>query len=724
MNDLFGGLAAMLVALPSAIAFGIVIYSSLGSGFTAQGATAGILGTIAVGLVASLFGGTKRLISAPCAPAAAILSVFAHETLGHGVKPDQIPFLLVLVGFLAGIFQIAGGLFKGGRFIKYVPYPVVAGYMSGVGILIFSAQLPKLLGLPGEVNMMNLIHHLSSVKWQSLLIGLVTMTVMALGHKITKKIPAAILALLSGLSTYFLLAIFDPILLVLKDNPFVIGPIVSVNFSFSSLVRTQLEGFSHCSLSDVKALLVPSLTLATLLSIDTLKTCLMLNAMTRSKSDSNRELIAQGLANMASSLFCGIPGAGTTGPTLVNLSSGGRTRLSSFLEGGFAFLVFLVLGKLLAWIPVSTLAGILIVIAARTIDRKNLTLWKRRSTLVDFIVILCVIIAALTLSLIWAAVVGIAMSVVLFLRDQIHRPVVRRRFNGSELFSKRKRIPEAREVLTTHGATTFIFELQGPLFFGTTDQLMMEIDPVLSQAKTVILEMHRVQVVDYSGAYVLKQIEARISDNGGKLVLAAVPQSGNRRNIQRYLEELGLVSGKADIEYFDSLDEALEWSEDQILKAHWDGERPLDYVLDLTEIPLFEGIHPKVTLELRKIIKTVEFKSGALIFKRHDEGSTLFFIARGTVKIVLQVPGSAPHHIATFGKGDFFGDLAFLDKEARSADALALEDTTLYSLSREDFEELSKEHPHTTALVFEQLSRMLSQRLRQTNLELEALSRA
>ena len=149
LGDFFGGTAAMLVALPSAIAFGLIIYAPLGPAFSSKAALGGIIGTIALGLIAPIFGGTKRLVSAPCAPAAAVLAVFVAETVKKGSVPAElIPVFITLIAFFTGVVQIILGKLGGGKFIKYIPYPVVTGYLSGVGVLIFIGQLPKLLGVP------------------------------------------------------------------------------------------------------------------------------------------------------------------------------------------------------------------------------------------------------------------------------------------------------------------------------------------------------------------------------------------------------------------------------------------------------------------------------------------------------------------------------------------------------------------------------------------------
>ena len=146
-GEFWGGLAAMLVALPSAIAFGVTIFSPLGGSYAAQGALAGILGAFAVGLVAAAFGGTNRLISAPCAPAAAVLAAVAIDLTQRGVPPDSALVLLTLIGLICGALQLAFGMVGLGRLIKYMPYPVVSGYLSGVGLIIIISQIPKFLGV-------------------------------------------------------------------------------------------------------------------------------------------------------------------------------------------------------------------------------------------------------------------------------------------------------------------------------------------------------------------------------------------------------------------------------------------------------------------------------------------------------------------------------------------------------------------------------------------------
>ncbi|MFD2272022.1 SulP family inorganic anion transporter [Undibacterium arcticum] len=218
-------------------------------------------------------------------------------------------------------------------------------------------------------------------------------------------------------------------------------------------------------LEQAKDLIMPALTLAVLLSVDTLKTCVVLDALTHSRHNSNRELIGQGLGNLASGIVGGLPGSGTTGATMVNMSSGAQSRLSGVFEGILALVVFLVLGKMIAWLPVSALAAILVVIGVRMIDRSSLDLIKSRSTMLDFAVIVAVIGVTLMVSLIAAAGIGIVLAIILFIREQIGGSIVRRKSYGNQTFSKKIRLQQEMLILEQRGAQAVILELQGSLFF-------------------------------------------------------------------------------------------------------------------------------------------------------------------------------------------------------------------------------------------------------------------
>ncbi len=728
LGDLWGGLAAMLVALPSSIAFGVTTCAALGTEAMVQGAMAGIVGAVAIGLVAPLLGGTPRLISAPCAPAAAVLAALATGLLAGtpGETPGKVLLLLTLAGFISGVLQLLYGLAGGGRLIKYIPYPVVSGYMGGVAALIFLSQLPKLFGLPEDVRLLHGLLSPALWQWPSLLVGTVTILVIALAPRFTRAMPATIVGLLAGTLTYLGLGMLHPGLLHLENNRLLIGPISGSAASLLNETSHRWQTLRALHLDDLRALLAPAFTLSIVLSMDTLKTCVVLDALTRSRHNSNRELVGQGVANVVSALAGGMAGAGTMGATLVNLNSGARTRISGVLEGVLAAVAFLALSPLIGWTPIAALAGLLIMVACRMVDRSTLHLLRQRSTILDFLVIAAVIVVAIRESLIAAAGAGLALAILLFIREQMRGAVIRRKTYGSEMSSKQHRLPAEKEVLVNSGAATTICELQGSLFFGTTDRLFSELEQDLKNSRYVILDMRRVQSVDFTAAHLLDQIGAMLAERGARLLLSGLPASlPTGQDLEAYFHEIGLVKPDRSVRVFSALDDALAWAEDHLIRDAELHQAESESLLDLGEIELLREFETDQILDaLRPCARELSYAPGQTIFSRGDVSDDLFLVRRGAVRVFLPMDHSRHLNLATFGRGSFFGDMAFLDRGVRSADAVAVTATEVYAISRARFNETARQHPLLGVKVFARLARALAIRLRQTDNELRALQEA
>jgi sulfate permease, SulP family len=707
--------------LPSAIAFGVTIYASLGGSFAAYGALAGILGATALGLVASLAGGTKRLISAPCAPAAAVLSAFAIQQVALGTPNATILLLLVVLALMTGVLQMVFGFVGLGGLIKYMPYPVVSGYLSGVGLIIIGSQVPKFLGAPTSATLWHALTAPATWLWQSIVVGIVTIAVMLLAPRLTKAVPAAILALLAGTAAYFGLSLIDPAMLVLDKNPLVIGAMGGSGGGFTEGMAARWQGVQGMSMGDLRSLLVPALTLAVLLSIDTLKTCVVLDALTRSRHDSNRELIGQGVGNVTAGLIGGMPGAGQMGATMVNMSSGAVSRMSGVIEGALALIAFLLLARLIAWVPVAALAAILIVVGIRMIDRHSFQFLKSRNTIFDFAVILAVVTVALTVGLIPASATGVVLAIVLFIREQIGGQVVRRKVYGNQSFSKQIRLHDDMTILEQRGDQAVIFELQGSLFFGTANQLYTSLEPEIKTRKYILLDMARVQTIDVTAAHMLEQIRDMMAEKGGFLIFAKLPYNlPSGRDMQQYIDQMGLAPYKSAARIFDELDGAQEWVENRILKEAA-LERAEEKLLDLNELGLFRGRKEETVAALELRLDKRSYKAGETIFARGDAGDELFLIRKGSVRIMLTLAGGKAHHVSSFGRGDFFGEMAFLDGDARSADAIAFTDVDFFVLSRKTFDAFADEHKKASLKLMEGLASTLASRLRYANTELRAL---
>ena len=335
--------------------------------------------------------------------------------------------------------------------------------------------------------------------------------------------------------------------------------------------------------------------------------------------------------------------------------------------------------------------------------------------------IAAVVITALTVSLIAASGVGIVLAVMLFIREQIGGSIVRRKVLGNQTFSKRIRTHEEMEILTAHGDRAAIIELQGSLFFGTADQLYLSLEPELKVRDFLILDMRRIQTVDVTAAHLLEQVKDMLAERKGFLIFSAIPPAlPSGRDMQQYFDQIGLIRQDSPVRVFPELDDALEWVEDRIIHEAA-LQRDEETALELHEVELFAGRKEQTLAELEQCMEKRSVAVGASIFSRGDAGDELFLIRRGAVRIVLPISDRQSHHLGTFGRGAFFGEMAFLDGETRSANALAFADTELYVLSRRAFDKFAEDHKKLGLKLMEGIASVLAKRLRYTNAELRVL---
>ena len=708
----------MLVALPSAIAFGVTIFSPLGSTFGAQGALAGMLGVTVLGLVAATFGGTQRLISAPCAPAAAILTAVTIELSRQAIEPSAIVISLFLIAITCGLIQIAFGLLQIGKLIRFMPYTVVSGYLSGVGLIIVISQLPKWLSLPKGIKLIDGIWQPHLWQVSSIAIGIATALAMILAPKFSKRIPAVIQGLLAGVLVYWLLAwTAFPELRSLENNSFIIGPLAADPAALFDNLQQSLEQLLHPNLPPLEQIIIPALTLAILLSIDTLKTCVVLDALTGSRHNSNRELIGQGLGNLSASLLGGTPGAGTMGATLVNKASGGTTRLSGAFQGLWSLIAILVLTPLIAWVPIASLAALLVVIGVKMIDWKSLAFARSKETFVDFVVILAVVVVANTVGLIAASGLGVGLTILLFIREQIYSTTVRKKSYGNQLFSKHFRTNAERQILQRDGQQTVIYELQGSLFFGTTDQLYLAIEPEIDRARYVLLDFFRVQSIDITAAHMIERIRNRLAENQTTLLLSRLPKRlPSGRDLRSYIDHLGLTND-GTTQIVNEMSDGLEWIENQLLEKA-EAISTQSKALALNEFEIFKGMDAKTLSVLNSCVTKQHFLANTCIFQANSSGEELMLIASGQIKITLSIGKNTIVHLATLGRGQFFGEMSFLDRQVHSADVYAQTDVELLIMTRTDFDRINASNPTLTAQVMQSIAIAIATRLRHTNSDL------
>jgi SulP family sulfate permease len=316
------------------------------------------------------------------------------------------------------------------------------------------------------------------------------------------------------------------------------------------------------------------------------------------------------------------------------------------------------------------------------------------------------------------------LSIILFLREQVGGNVVRRKSFVGQRSSTWYRPEAEMRILEQKGDTAVIFELQGSLFFGTTHQLYLTLEPELATTDFLILDMQRVQSVDVTAAHMLNLVRDALSERGVPLLLSSVRERlPNGRNLREFLELAGLVSDGKTVLILPSLEAAIEWVEGRLL-----GEIERDGAdlppLELHEIDLFKGSKPDTLTDLESCMETRRCKAGETIYARGDAASNLYLVRSGEVLIKGYVRGSGAArlcHIATYGRGEFFGGLGFLDHRPRANDAIASRDAELYVLTLEKFNYLAEAHKRIAFVLVSQLARTLAVRLRHADDELTLL---
>ena len=355
-------------------------------------------------------------------------------------------------------------------------------------------------------------------------------------------------------------------------------------------------------------------------------------------------------------------------------------------------------------------------VGLRSVDWGTLRLARRAEGRLDLAVVVAVVGTGLVRDLVTAAAAGVALAVVLYLRDRMKQSPVRTRADLTRIRSTRRRLPAEEAVLSAHGAEVAVLALQGGLFFGTADRLLTELEPDLGARRFVLLDLTRVEDVDLTAARILAQAEARLAGRGGTLLLAAAraPEA-----LAAALDDAARRPREAPAPFFPSRDEGLEWCEERILEAHLP-ERPSHGALPLGEMQLLAGLAPDALAALERHVRVVSASAGERVFRAGDPGDALFLVRLGRVR--LAVPGERGRELmlGVFGRGDVVGELAFIDARRRSADAIACAATELYQITREAFEAAVRDAPALREELPARLNRVLSFRLRVTTQQLKA----
>ena len=602
-GDLFGGITAGIVALPLALAFGV------SSGL---GPDAGLYGAIFISFFAALFGGTPTQISGPTAPMTAVSMVIIAGIIAanEGDVNKALPSIL-LVFLLAGLIQIALGFAGIGKYIRYIPYPVVSGFMTAIGVIILITQLGPALGYnvkndtefvstfkphAQELILENILQEeaeegllvledfketvtraekitqvdilresqtlaaneasgvigsvrtfprmLKFINWLELILTLGTIFIIYGFKKITTKVPSTLVALvtMSGIAYGFNLS-YIPI----KEIP-------------SGFPVPNLKMFSSFSIEAISPYIFTAIALALLGAIDSLLTSVVADNMTKTKHKPNKELIGQGIGNSIASIFGGIPGAGATIRTVVNINAGGRTKLSGMVAGVMLLIIMLGFSSVASKIPAAVLAGILVTVGIGVMDYKGLkaipslprdikVLGIKLSS--EVLIMMVVLVLSSLWDLVYAVGIGLIIASLMFMKKI--GDLTAQQSNVKSL----KEEPWADEIGMTKKLreTVFIKHIKGPLFFGSTSDFQQLVKQIPNTATTIIIRMDKMQYIDQSGLYALEDIIVDLKKEG-KNILFVDLQKQPRYMLERIDMVPDLVSEES---IFNNFKSCLQW---------------------------------------------------------------------------------------------------------------------------------------------------------------------
>jgi SulP family sulfate permease len=499
------GIIVGIVALPLAIAFAIA------SGVSPE---KGLYTAIIGGLIISIFGGSRVQIGGPTGAFIVIVFGIVQEFGVNG---------LIIATLMAGIMLIAMGIAQMGSVIKFIPHPLIVGFTTGIAVIIFSSQIKDLLGLQMETVPPHFIEkwiaygqNIASVNWISLIIGLVSIVLVLFSSKVTRIIPGS------------LIAIFLSTLVVQLFHL----PVETIGSRFGEIPSSlPMPVFPHIDWATVKMLLAPAFTIAVLGAIESLLSAVVSDGMIGSNHRSNTELIAQGGANIASALFGGIPATGAIARTATNVKNGGRSPVAGIVHALVLLIIMLLFGKWASLIPMSALAGILIVVAYNMSEHETF-FDIARGIRSDAIVLLTTFFLTVFFDLTIAIQIGMVLAAFLFMRQMIQISSVD--VNPHKLPDGT--IDPGSTELFEIPASVDVFEITGPMFFGAAYKFKDSMRFVEEKPKVLILRMRNVPVIDATGLHTIKDVLKMCEKDNTKMIL-----SGVKPNVLQELQKSRLL---------------------------------------------------------------------------------------------------------------------------------------------------------------------------------------
>jgi SulP family sulfate permease len=717
-GELIGGAAGATASLALALSLGLLAFAPLGAAHAHVGVAAGFASAIYGQLVAGILGAVALPGSGPRASASlvlgglvAVLCADPALTPTSALAVERVIALAGLAVVLSGFMQIIAGALGAGLFARYVPYPFIAGFMCGASALILIAQFTPLTGVTHAELAAHPFAALSAIQPVTLFVGFATLTIIGVTGRLSKRLPSALIGLIAGTLIYYGLIALLP-----STQPAdVVGP-VSSQLPLPTALAPLFDMPRVTIEQHLPHIATTAAVIAIIGTLDGLFAAVAVDHATDGRHGPHREVMAHGIANVVSGLCGGVPVVYSRARAMTSWNAGGRTALTAVVAALLLAFALVVGARLLALIPLATLAGIMLSLAVGLIDTWTHGILKRlrrrgafhdRTLVWSAITVLLVAVTAVLSGFVLAIVVGLALSCLLFFVT-MNRSLVRSVVDGTIRPSRRVWGGRAAERINAARKRIRIIELEGALFFGSGERLSEQVERFGADVDAVVLDFRRVTAIDATGALLAERLVRRLAARRIWIALAGVTPGG--RHGAAFTAH-GTFRDTAARPWFRDADQAVEAAERVALQSSANEER--DEVA-LADFALLQGIEGDNLSQVTKRLHRRTFAAGETLFRENDPGDRLCLISRGAVGISISA-GAEEVRIVTMAEGSLLGEAALLDGRPRSATARAVEDSVVYELGRTDLDGIAAQYPTIAIRIMGNLARIMSQRMRETN---------
>ncbi len=712
-REALAGLASTLAVVAVPITLGILVYSPLGASAGPLGIPAAFWTVVIGGTVGLLLSNAGMPALGPTSATALILALLigriAGDPLFDSTDSSHLAALVAVASSavaLMGLLILLFGIFRLGGLITYVPRPVLSGFMNGVALMIIVSQLPSLTGVAIDAWQAAPLQSLVTVQPATVAIGAATLAIAWLISRLRPGWPVSLVALVGGTLLYHAVAQWFPQL--------ALGGLTG---QLPETFPTPVALFPSPDVSTLferhwQAILSTGLVLAVIASLESLLNVAAVDLQTHHRTDPNRDLRAVGIANVVGAFFGSLPGLQVRIRAMAILQFGGQTKVASLFSAVGAFALLGIAAPLVALLPRSVLAAVMISIAFALIDRWSMQLIRRLRAgdrtpdlLPNLLVVLAVLLVTLFAGFAAAVGLGIVLSMVLFIRS-VNRGLIRSRWLGEDHHSRRIYLPSQEDALRTRRRQIEGIEVEGVLYFGSERRLVFETDQLRPETRFLIVDLHRVSTMEASGVTFLSQLAQRLAMRGVQLMIAG-PQAEPRRAIGAFgsPQLIALVHGDAD--------RAMEAAERQLLQeagVDSDASVPLENSL------LLDGFTAEEIGRVRALFVPRSLAAGERLFAQGDSGDALYVVSRGSIGLLSGASAEErnlpQHRFLSASPGMMLGELAVLDRQGRTTDAVAEAEALVYQLPAVALEILRRDEPGLAAQLLLNIAIHLSQRLR------------